>query len=255
MRIIVAAVVAVAFWSGLAQAERKGSPRPPTHSANINAGWSDSFDTGVLDGNRWTIATWGAPRGGYFSAGNIDLSEGMLCLKLEQFRLSDGTLVSYGGQIETNSTYGYGTYQWTMRAGSTAATPFGAGVAVSGGVSAGFNWINDSQTEIDVEFAGDLPDFVDLTSWTSVSSNTDTNLRVAFDATQAFHTYKFVWQPDRIDYYIDSVLVATHTSNIPSAPAAIIMNHWGIDNAPWGGTATTGVTRYFYISNFTFIPE
>jgi endo-1,3-1,4-beta-glycanase ExoK len=253
MRILVAAVVVVAFWNGFAQAERKGSPH--VHSANPSTSWSDSFDTGVLDGNRWTIATWGAPRGGYFSSGNVDLSQGMLCLKLEQYRLSDGSVVSYGGQIETNATYGYGTYQWTMRAGSTAATPFAIGMAVSGGVSAGFNWINDSQTEIDIEFAGDLPNFVDLTSWTSVSSNTDTNLRVPFDASQAFHTYKFVWQPERIDYFIDGVLIATHTTNVSSTPAAIMMNHWGIDNPTWGGTVTIGVTRYFYVSNFTFIPQ
>ncbi len=253
MRIIVAALMMLAVFTAVAQAG--GKAHRGSHSSNSPTAWSDNFNTGVLDGNRWTIATWGAPAGGYFSAGNVDLSQGMLCLKLEQYRLSDGTLVSYGGQIESNITYGYGTYQWTVRAGSTAVTPDGPGVAVSGGVSAGFNWINDSQTEIDIEFAGDLPNFVDFTSWTSLSSNTDTDLRLPFDATQAFHNYKFVWQAGKIAYYVDGVLLASHITNVPVAPAAIIMNHWGIDNPSWGGTATVGITRYFYVSNFTFTPE
>ena len=69
-----------------------------------------------------------------------------------------------------------------------------------------------------------------------------------------FHHYKFVWVPGKIDYYIDGVLVSTHTSNLPSAPAYIMMNHWGTNSTGWGGLATVGVERYLYVSSFNYTP-
>jgi hypothetical protein len=29
---------------------------------------------------------------------------------------------------------------------------------------------------------------------------------------------------------------------------------WGTNSSSWGGTATTGTTRYMYISNFKYTP-
>ena len=54
--------------------------------------------------------------------------------------------------------------------------------------------------------------------------------------------------------YIDGKLVSTHTSNIPSAPAYIMINHWGTNSTGWGGQATIGVQRYLYVSSFTYTP-
>src|SRR6059058_6333715 len=161
----------------------------------------------------------------------------MLCLKLQQQQGNSGVM-SVGGQLQSLTTYGYGTYEWVMRASSTSSTPAGAGAVVSGQISAGFNFVNNSQTEIDFEIEGQHPDTVWMTNWISTSKKQYSSVFLA-SPEAGFHHYKFVWVPGKIDYYIDGVLVSTHTSNLPSAPAYIMMNHWartvrvGADWRPW----------------------
>src|SRR6185437_1162769 len=55
-----------------------------------------------------------------------------------------------------------------------------------------------------------------------------------------------------IDFEIDGVLVSTHTEDIPQVPAYVMINHWGTNSTGWGGLATVGVSRYMYISSFTY---
>ena len=142
---------------------------------------------------------------------------------------------------------------WVMRASSTSSTPTGAGTVVSGQISAGFSFVNNSQTEIDFEIEGQNPTTVWMTNWISTSQKQYSSVFLASPDAN-FHHYKFIWVPGRIDYYIDGKLVSTHTSNIPSAPAYIMINHWGTNSTGWGGQATIGVQRYLYVSSFTYTP-
>ena len=75
-----------------------------------------------------------------------------------------------------------------------------------------------------------------------------------FTVSTAFHDYKFVWQPGQIDFYADGYHKFSHTTNVPSAPAYFMINHWGTDSGNWGGTATVGTTRYFYIDSVKYTP-
>jgi endo-1,3-1,4-beta-glycanase ExoK len=75
------------------------------------------------------------------------------------------------------------------------------------------------------------------------------------DISDAFHTYKFVWEAGQISFYVDNVLKAVHTTDVPSAPAYFMINHWGTDNPFWGGSATLDVDRYFYIDWVRFTPN
>ena len=220
------------------------------------ADWSDNFNTGVLNASRWIIANEPAPgsiagvNSGSFVPRNVDMSKGMLCLKLQQAKGSNG-IISTGGLIYTAQTYGYGTYRWTMRASSTSSTPYGSGSAVSGQISTGFTYINNSQTEVDWEIEGQRKNTVWMTNWQTTSRKQYTSIVV--NAPEAgFHRYKFIWKPGRIDFYVDGVLVSTHTQNIPSSPAHIMISHWGTNSTGWGGYATPGVQRYLYISNFSY---
>ena len=52
-------------------------------------------------------------------------------------------------------------------------------------------------------------------------------------------------------FRIDGVLVSTHSTNVPNAPAYILMNHWGTTSFE---EATTGVIRWLYFSKFQFSP-
>jgi endo-1,3-1,4-beta-glycanase ExoK len=227
-------------------------------SAFAQTAFVDYFDGGVLDSSIWVIDTGNAPgritgvNDGSFSTANVDLSQGVLALKLTQ--TGSAPVSSVGAEVRSVNTYGYGTYEWVMRASSTSATPNGSGNVVSGQISSGFTFINNSQTEIDSpEIEGQFPNMLEWTNWTSTTtkqySSTTLNAPHA-----AFHSYKFVWQPGRIDFYVDGALVTTHTQNVPSAPAYILMNHWGTNSSSFGGTATVGTTRWLYFSKFAYTP-
>lgn len=224
--------------------------------------WSDDF-TGTQLSKFWVVSNGSAPgyiandHQGYFTPANVSVSGGYLVLTLTQQTGTVGSnangIISYGGQVRTRHTYGYGTYTWTMRMSSTSDAPTGVGSAVSGSVSAGFIYVNNSQTEIDFEFPGDTLDLLYMVNWQTTANEiftTATGLNVA----STFHTYKFVWQPGIITYYVDGTVAGIHTTDVPSAPAYFMMNHWGTDSANWGGQASPGVTSYFYIDSVSYSP-
>ena len=247
--------------SNVAVAEGRGS----------TSAWSDDFTETQLNSRFWAVSKGSAPgyianqHQGYFTPANVSLSGGYLVLKLTQQTGTVGNnaagVLSYGGQVRTRHTYGYGTYTWTMRMSSTAAAPTGAGAAVSGSVSAGFIYFNNSQTEIDFQFPADSADSPYLVNWLNPSpasspapSDETFTTEAGLNVATSFHTYKFVWQPGRIDYYVDGTLEVTHTTNVPTAPAYFMMNHWGTDDPNWGGAASPGVTRYFYVRSVSYSP-
>ena len=39
------------------------------------------------------------------------------------------------------------------------------------------------------------------------------------------------WSATKIDFYIDGILVSTHTQNIPTAPANILMSIFGTNRS------------------------
>src|SRR5437588_4888655 len=62
-----------------------------------------------------------------------------------------------------------------------------------------------------------------------------------------FKTYKLVWSPREVKYYIDDTLVADHTSHVPSTPANVLLNQWGTDSTDFGGLATVGTDRFLLV--------
>jgi endo-1,3-1,4-beta-glycanase ExoK len=145
---------------------------------------------------------------------------------------------------------------------STAASPMGEGYPTSGSVSAGFIYVNNSQTEIDFEFSGKDPDALYMVNWLNpnpardpTEANETYSFVQPFDSTSSFHTYKFIWQRGKISYYVDGILKAEHTTNVPSAPAYFMINHWGTDSGNWGGTAIVGTPRYFHVDWVRYTPQ
>lgn len=218
--------------------------------------FSDTFSGGSLDKTKWFIDTGKAPgniagvNSGTLSAEHVDLSTGMLRLKLTQ-SVAGGLATSVGAEIRSKQLFGYGTYVWVARAASTAATPRGAGSAVSGTVTDVFNFINDSESEIDFEYQGQTPSTLEMTNYSTVSRSHHTTSSVP-GADGSFHEYKFVWGPGKIEFYLDGTLVSTHTEHVPSTPAAVMVNLWGTNSASFGGVATHGATSYLYVSSFSY---
>jgi hypothetical protein len=218
--------------------------------APAGATFYDDFSKGSLDTSKWIPSNWGAPGGGTFVPSYLDFSTGMLRIKLTQTSNS-----SVGGELQSKNAFGFGTYEWIMRASSTSSTPTGSGVAVSGQISSGFIYVNNSQTEIDSpEIEGQNPGTLWWTSWLGVNTKQYTSTQASFAPEQGFHSYKCVWAKTSIQFYVDGALVSTHTGVVPQTPAYAMINHWGTNSTGWGGLATPNITRYMFVRSFSFTP-
>lgn len=253
--------------SALAQGNGRKPPKPqPACTA-----FQDNFDGTQLDGNRWVIANGSAPGRilgahiGYYQPDRVSIGGGYLRLRLTQEGgIVDGVsgVISRGGLVYTKQTCGYGTYVWKVRMSSTQSNPTDpSGFPTSGSVSAGFNYVNNSQTEIDFEFSGKDPDILWMVNWLNTNPNRDPtgqhqtySYLQPFDSTSGFHEYKYVWEPGKITFYIDGDQRAVHTTDVPSAAAFFMINHWGTNGAGWGGFGTLNVTRYYHIDSVSFTP-
>lgn len=213
--------------------------------------FEDHFNTGVLNTKVWIVSNWGAPGGGVFRPANINLSQGLLRISLTQTENSNGSISSVGGELQSKAAYGYGTYEWTMRMSSTSPTKNGYGQITSGQISSGFTFINNSQTEIDYEVEGQFPNRIEMTNWKGLHAQQYTSSFLQ-SPEAGFHKYRFVWSASKIVFYVDGLKVSTHTLNIPSAAAYVMINHWGTNSTGFGGLATPGVERYMYVSSFKF---
>jgi beta-glucanase (GH16 family) len=164
---------------------------------------------------------------------------------------------SKGGEIATIEKFGYGTYEYSVRASSTAATSDAIGTPVSGSITGCFNYLTASATEIDIEVEGNERNrTTQLTTWINEAKpneHTDVSPTGALPH-EAFFDYKFVWTPGKIQFYRNNVLIGTHTKVVPTEPAPFMFNHWGTNNVNWGGLATPDVTRYMWVKNFRFTP-
>lgn len=159
-----------------------------------------------------------------------------------------------GGAVVTNQTYKSGSFR--MVSSSTATS--GVCLAMWSFFYADGGSINN---EIDIEFFGgnENNNNVYFSSYTSESNVTSIHDRVLPYAINdgKFHEYRFDWYSGvRVEYYVDGVLFATITSNVPveSADETKNMNIWlGAWCPSWAGNATTEES-HMYIKSFTYTP-
>ena len=91
--------------------------------APAGATFFDDFSKGKLDTSKWIVSNWSAPGGGKFVPSYLDFSSGMLRIKVTQTYTSTGGISSVGGELQSKTTLGFGTYEWVIRASSTSSTP------------------------------------------------------------------------------------------------------------------------------------
>jgi len=271
-RLFATAVFCTAVRLGLLAFIQKSTPvsAAKVDFARMSA-FYDHFDGGSLDATKWMIENRpanGTFQGhkGFFTRENIDFSTGMLRLKLVQSPTADG-IVSYGASIQSKEKFRYGRYEFVMRMASTSATPSSRGNDVSGSVSSAFIFVNNSETELDIECLGDRPGLLHLSNWfnTEPSQHPSGGFegfnrirqyeQIPFrGAADDFRAYVIEWTPNRVKWYIDGQQVASHDTHVPEAPAYIKFNLWGTDRKEWGGIATVGIPRYMYIRSVSFRP-
>jgi len=150
-------------------------------------------------------------------------------------------IIATGAQIHTYATYGFGTYEWCVRQATDATTPTGPGGVGLGSWTGFFNWVNNSQSEIDFETWMYTDTFdqntMYVTNWLNPNPSANALYDGSEDATtyfpvtgmsQGFKNYKFVWTPTSISYYVDDSLGAVETTFVPSTPAYIFAQNQGI---------------------------
>lgn len=251
------------------------------------AGWEDHFN--AVDSAFWVVEDWqrpdrefGAPgyientHLGVYQVDHVAVAESngnrylRLLLTQEVGPVDENPtgVISRGALLYTKEKYGYGTYEWRMRMSSTALSPAEQGVTTSGNVSAGFIFVNNSETEIDFEFSGhtlgsSYPETLYMVNWNNKEPSTGptdheftSTVTMVPGLNQEFKTYQFEWKPDGITFSVDGIPQVIHRTDISQAPAHFMINHWGTNNPDeFGGKATIGVERYSYVDWVKFTPE
>jgi len=186
------------------------------------ASFVENFDR--IDGQRWYISDgWsnGPHQNCTWSKGEVS-ANGVLKLQFEKKALGDRQYAC--GEIQTKQRFGYGTYEARLKA-----------VAGSGFNSAFFSYIGSADKqphdEIDFEILGKDPSKVQLNQFVNGKGGHEKLVPVPGGAASEFHDYAFVWERDRIRYYIDGNLVHTVTdpAAIPTHAQKIFLSLWASD--------------------------
>jgi hypothetical protein len=114
---------------------------------------------------------------------------------------------------------------------------------VPGTVSAFFTYTGPTDgtahDEIDVEILGDDPTRVSLNYWTDDAQH-PTVVSLGFDASAAAHDYAFRWSAQRLQWFVDGVLVHEEDGSrgpLPRVAGKIMLNHWGaVGTEPWSSS-------------------
>lgn len=175
-----------------------------------------------LDSGRWYVSDgWsnGAFQNCTWSKKNVSVQDGTLDLTFEKRKA--GKRKHACAEIQTRARFGYGTYEIRMKS-----------VGGSGLDSAFFTYIGETDKqphdEIDFEVLGKDTSRVQLNQYVAGKGGHEKLVAVPGGADTGFHDYAFVWEPDRIRYYVDGKLVHTVTdkSAIPSHPQKIFASVW-----------------------------
>lgn len=191
----------------------------------------ENFDK--LDKGRWYVSDgWsnGDHQNCTWSARQVGVSDGTLKLGFASEKYKDRDHVC--GEVQTNARFGYGAFEVRMKA------------APGSGLNTGFfSFIGpvhkQPHDEIDFEVLGKDPSKVQVNQYVDGKSVGSARLvDVPGGADRDFHDYAFVWEKDRIAWYVDGKLVeeATDPAKLPSHAAKIYLSLWGSDTlTSWMG--------------------
>ena len=187
--------------------------------ADFTAGQSGDF-----------YASHGWTNGGMFncewSGTSAVLADGLLSLTV-----SKGSDRYYGAEYRTYGRgYTFGYYGACMKAAKCSGVV--SSLFTYTGPSDGTRW-----DEIDIEFLGKDTTKVQFNYYVDGVGGHEYLYDLGFDASEEFHEYGFLWQRDRITWYVDGEAVYTvQSDNLPVTDSRIMMNAWnsiGMDD--WTG--------------------
>lgn len=187
-------------------------------------------DFSFFDRSRWTISD-GWSNGRYqnctWLAEQIEVSNGLVVFRLEEKETDERTYAC--AEINTHDRFGYGTFEASLK------TDTGSGMN-----AAFFSYIGPihkvPHNEIDFEVLTRNPSRVSLNTYLNGEPKNGRTVELATSASDSFMHYAFVWEPGRIRWYVDGVLVHTATESIPVHPQKIFLSLWASDTlSSWMG--------------------
>ncbi|WP_315859706.1 endo-1,3-1,4-beta-glycanase ExoK [Pseudorhizobium xiangyangii] len=184
----------------------------------------ENFDQ--MDKSFWYVSD-GWNNGGHqnctWSKKQVSVESGVLNLGFTAGRLGERDYAC--GEIQTRARYGHGTYEVRMKAAT------GSGLN-----SAFFSYIGPvdkkPHDEIDFEVLGKNTNEVQLNQYISGKGHNEKLVPVAGGADKNFNDYAFIWEENRLRYFVNGELVheVTDKSKIPSNAQKIFLSLWGSDN-------------------------
>lgn len=169
--------------------------------------FTDGFDT--FDETRWKKGSHNLGRS-VLDPANVDVSAGNLRLKLP-------ARTTNGGEILSNSLYGYGSYTARMKLPNAPSSITGFFLYEP----------PDYASEIDIEIYNDSSRRMALYSTYADGSQTHTEtLALPFDPTDGFHEYRFDHAPGSVKFYADGVLMKEWNDGLPQSSMRIYANAW-----------------------------
>ena len=211
------------------------------------ASFIENFDQ--MDRSFWYVSDgWnnGAHQNCTWSKKLATVENGQLTLGFEEAKSGDRNFAC--GEIQTKGRYRYGTYEARMKAAT------GSGLN-----SAFFTYIGPTDKkphdEIDFEVLGKNTGKVQLNQYISAKGGNEKLVPVEGGADAGFNDYAFVWEPQRLRYYVNGKLVheVTDETKIPQNAQKIFFSLWGTDTLKdWMGSFSYSGATQMIVDRFAF---
>lgn len=207
-----------------------GIPAAHAQTSGTGPSFVDNFDR--LDQKFWYVSDgWnnGSHQNCTWSKDQVSVQEGVLELSFEERKTGERDFAC--GEIQTRQRFGYGTFEARIK------TADGSGLN-----SAFFTYIGPTDKkphdEIDFEVLGKDSSRVQVNQYVSAKGGNEKLVDVEGGANAAFNDYAFVWEKERLRFYLNGSLVqeVTDPAKIPVNAQKIFFSLWGTDTlSDWMG--------------------